>query len=108
MWSQLSIGQKWIVATVTSFAFAVLAFWVALDGYCCQNRPKNPDPYTGRIYLESMCHGAKVYVTLEEFYAIEWGLPVMGIIAASGFYLFNRWGKPAGWTTRRHIKRTGG
>jgi hypothetical protein len=85
--------RKCLVAGLLSIGFGVLGLAVVLDGYYCRTSPRTPQPSQGRIYHEIVCHGANVYLTRTEYYALGFALPVMLTFAGAGIYLLNRWGK---------------
>jgi hypothetical protein len=92
-WSSLSIMQKCLVAGLLCFTFALLGLYVVLDGYYCQTRPRIPRPTEGRIYQDTVCHGADVYLTKREYFIFQLMLPVMAVSGMTAFYFFNRWGR---------------
>jgi hypothetical protein len=89
--------QKTIVIALATTAVTLFLSFIALDPYYYSTRPRQPDPQSGRIYLErvkGLSGVADVYLTRTEklpYNYATWILTAYGALFLSAVLLNLRW-----------------
>ena len=85
-----NVFAKFILIAAICLAFGAFALSWHLDGLYYQTRPSQPQLAEGRVYATYVHHGALVYLSRSEKWALEFSSPLGFLLGVTAVVLYWR------------------